>query len=749
MTDEGEWRKATTAEGRVYYWNTITKESRWDKPPSLQGGNAGQANRPKPSKRNRQDTGPKAPKEDQEEGKEKKPRKTTVKMKLNNFIKPDFRDAVSDALETIVSKMSVATHEAYLIANMHVIRCIDDDWPLPDIDQTFFYRCLSLNAKGDARLAETIRRFNELRPEGSVQDNDRLKGFSGILTEVAKEMLTATKNHIVLNFKSRLEKHVRRKYDLSRNEASQFVTYMFLDGWTEEHLVNDQREIKDWLEDINPLELKYLDISTVTSEHLEQLLEKYWDMARLQEELPPDTKGKKTFTLLPTKHDWQLSHVPICKTHLADVMRCVSNQTQWQLLQAIRANQGNLPPNQVRTREQQNGLDRLDNAWRNGRMTNLFFENAWCMEQLWECIFSFKSIESKSKKFGYHITTNGYEVCILFNRVKSSGVDLVTPTLYPTEAVGTVVGDNAELVGFDHYVGIDPGKTFIMNSFDGKDFHKMSSREYYRQIKNTERQKWNENLKKRNQEYANLIKDMPSLKTTRINEFKEAVRVHLERSPRLFAFAQSLSFRKWRFKVDCFRRKTLDKLCSDTVGHLEGTVCVGMGDWSQPKGFKGLPTVPIKRMIKAFKQHAKNKACRTREREERRAARHQQQQPGVVNNGVPRQRDDKVVMVREFNTSAVCSACEHPVKMFHVKHRGVAIRKSKRERLERKGEPVPVPDKAKLTESHQVVRCSNNACSKCWQRDINAARNMQKLLRLDQTGQPRPDVFSRQLPEAN
>jgi transposase len=119
-----------------------------------------------------------------------------------------------------------------------------------------------------------------------------------------------------------------------------------------------------------------------------------------------------------------------------------------------------------------------------------------------------------------------------------------------------------------------------------------------------------------------------------------------------------------------------------------------------------------------------------------------------VNNLVP-QLDDNVVLVREFNTSAVCSACEHPVKMFKVKHRGFAIRKFKREKLEKTGEPVPVPDKAKLTETHQVVRCSNNACSKCWQRDINAARNIQKLLRLEQTGQPRPDVLSMQLPESN
>ena len=33
-----------------------------------------------------------------------------------------------------------------------------------------------------------------------------------------------------------------------------------------------------------------------------------------------------------------------------------------------------------------------------------------------------------------------------------------------------------------------------------------------------------------------------------------------------------------------------------------------------------------------------------------------------------------------------------------------------------------------LSKCHQVVRCTNNECSMCWQRDKNASRNIYKKL---------------------
>jgi len=75
-----------------------------------------------------------------------------------------------------------------------------------------------------------------------------------------------------------------------------------------------------------------------------------------------------------------------------------------------------------------------------------------------------------------------------------------------------------------------------------------------------------------------------------------------------------------------------------------------------------------------------------------------------------RYKDCKVVSVNEYRTSKECSICHSVVK--------------------------------NVSKIHQIVRCSNNECSMCWQRDINASRNIIQKLYSENLGLNPPRVVS-------
>ena len=75
-----------------------------------------------------------------------------------------------------------------------------------------------------------------------------------------------------------------------------------------------------------------------------------------------------------------------------------------------------------------------------------------------------------------------------------------------------------------------------------------------------------------------------------------------------------------------------------------------------------------------------------------------------------RYKDCKVVSVNEYRTSKECSMCHSVVK--------------------------------NVSKIHQIVRCTNNECSMCWQRDINASRNIIQKLYSENLGLNPPRVVS-------
>lgn len=105
-------------------------------------------------------------------------------------------------------------------------------------------------------------------------------------------------------------------------------------------------------------------------------------------------------------------------------------------------------------------------------------------------------------------------------------------------------------------------------------------------------------------------------------------------------------------------------------------------------------------------------------------AMHQRWKPIRIKHRFEKVYHLKVLMVKELNTSQVCSKCKHPKKL-------VPLKKG----LDPSRDDVLVV----LTKPHFVRRCTS--CLMIWNRDINAARNILFLAKEQMAGRQRPKEF--------
>ena len=111
----------------------------------------------------------------------------------------------------------------YSLANLHIIKLINQNKQIPVLNQDFFQHCSQIvsfqykrknNIPNDLELHETFNLYNSFRPNGfqpGFRDN-----FGAIINYISKDMYISTLNHLVLNFYNRLRKYIITKYDLTR-----------------------------------------------------------------------------------------------------------------------------------------------------------------------------------------------------------------------------------------------------------------------------------------------------------------------------------------------------------------------------------------------------------------------------------------------------------------------------------------------------------------------------------------------------
>ncbi len=487
-----------------------------------------------------------------------------VTMKLQTLCKDD---VLMNEIQSIVWNTNKIALEAYHIANLHTLRCLSDNIPLPNLDQNFFYRCCSSVVEkpndhtseadtADVELNVTVNMFKALRPQVEnaaapqpASYQPPRTGLAFLMCNLAREMVTCSKNHLVLNFGKRLMRYLWLKHNLNKYDAIKFINKAFSN---DEDKTVDHVALADWLGMI-PYE-------NVIKDNFNHFLRKSYDILKFIEAQPLNTKGARTFTMMPLKNSYIMSHITICNSCLQQILQSIAKRYKKTFMNFETISKETFDANK---------------------------------DALWRSLFDIDTHETENRKFGYEISTNGYAVSLKIQKPKKKPMD---PSFIPNEQ------------DFERIGGGDPGVDFLctvkMKDAPEGEYIRISTAEYRHMAQMKKHLQWYENLKKRNPEYIEIIQTMPSCAVSSVNAYTSAVKHVLKHANGLLAFGCVKGFRKWRFKMYIYSDKALNALCKRITNGKK--TLFGLGDWSkQDSGIiKRHPTAPVKKFGKVMRKHA-------------------------------------------------------------------------------------------------------------------------------------------------
>jgi len=555
---------------------------------------------------------------------------TCIKSSWKSFCK---NNLLADTIvNDILPKINTIGFLSYKLLNYHFVRLLEEKKPLPEIKQNLFYQscCMVSRLKytkdNTDTTTELYKSFSQMKEY--ITDDLPARDYLclGYITNLNKLQITMTNNHLKLNFYNRFRKYLK----LRTGETDNAVVYNWLKDIYEPNYNGKNvfvLYIRKWL--------KYIPTEVNIVKYSNHFVKIYYSILKEFEKYP-DTKGIRTFTLLPHKHGFTQSHITICNAGLENTLKYIANELK-------RANNDN-----------NSGLD-----------VKKFEENS---DEYWKKLFNITKYETKNKKFGNAILTDGKSVVLQMRK----------PT--QPEKASTDYTEQK----YDNFLGIDPGIRALVTSYDTNDkVIQVSTREYRHKSKMIYPCKKRENWYKR-WEYYEEWKLIPTIKTSKTSVMNEYFKYVFPRMQTFTEFHMEKGFRNLNFTSYCRSKATLAKICERISGVSKATknvkTLVGFGDYSQQHGLvKSHPTTPILRLKRELRKYC------------------------------------KVVDIDEYNTSKTCSSCNKEIELY-------------RNRIQRKKKGVLEPI-AKMSNIHSVIRCKHNECKLCcMDRDINASKNILGLL---------------------
>jgi len=400
----------------------------------------------------------------------------------------------------------------------------------------------STRKSGDDSLRDSALQYRALRPNN--WQIPKAEYLSHAMASLAREMETMTENHVVLNVLRRLVRYVRLRYNLPNNrDAESFIRGSFMDAV----LTNDQRQFKEWI-GVNPC------FESTVKKNLAHFIRKLADVVAYYEQLDPNTKGVRMFTLLPLKGGFIPSFFMIDSTTLPDLLKLLPRVKQEEIVRDMMSVLGD-----DKSDEYKFLLVRL----RSRAIFNQDFQKMTNVRQtLWNLLFNIKKFETSRRKFANILSTNGYAVTVYLQVPK---VDVVE---YDSERI---LRRNHE---FTRFIGIDPGGTFVCTSYDGEKCVQVSAKELRHSSKMNQQKDW----QKKQCKVDECLRALPSLKTVSFETFKDRVQITLSLAAYLIRFSSRAAFRAWRFKIHRFGQEATAKAVTKVLGVVTSTTLVGFGD---------------------------------------------------------------------------------------------------------------------------------------------------------------------------
>jgi len=586
---------------------------------------------------------------------------TVVKSTLNRFCNNDF---IKSHLQDYCFQTNLLLNESYLFVNLHVNRILENNFQseYKTLNQTFFnhvFSGLKTNVKLDSKrfktheLNLTYELYKESLPTNFQHADIKMK--TSMLNECAQQLRINTENHLKLNFFKRFSKYIKLRYLMDSEWKTVYDITIHILMHSKQFKKSTNNEIKT-----HPLVVQFRE--RFLHKTIDELFKKdVWIVLKLlreilifnEEHLQHEqetnlnyklrTRNSRLFSILPTKQLSNLSYmvftrVPLyylLKTSLTDDFITIQNEHDVEI-------------------------------------TNHTHFTETTYKRVCNELFNIRYFETQKKEF-CHFKTDGKTVSIVLKpreekQTKKNNDKTTKPVdKKDLELIGIDPGLRMVFVGCRNTIDPSTNKNLIM---------KLSSKQYYNDIKSTRMSMKLKKLVERN-DLSNLFSSTaPSRRTSNIDQLCLCIRTITEKLHKLIRILMESKVREWKFDKYRFQQKKIVEICKMLSGKRrpdeERNVIVGWGNWSNPNNsiIRGHKRCPVKRIVKELRRW-----CR-------------------------------VETIDEFNTSKKCSKCYSDT------------------------EKMKYLQAEKMLTVNDVLRCKNEICRTYFDRDINGARNMLKKLKI-------------------